>query len=299
MRRVVLLGGLLLASAAGAGLGACGQSFSAAPAAGAEAGADVGGRLDVGTDVGTGLAEGGPSTTGWCVTHAATFCEDFDEAPTVTSFLSSWTNYEQNGGAFSFDTNAPPSGPNALRVMGSKNAQVLVLKSFGELAARPSSLRLEFDFRINSGGAVGFLSAAGFAAIIYGGTINSGYVALAIDSGPNISATWVAPTDAGIAPDGGAFNSAAVMSPFPNAGVWAGRLAMQIDYGSSKHGGKSGACLHVYQGAMEILVPCLPLPPELGDPKGISIALGDYAAGLVNTGTIDLEFDNVAYTVAK
>jgi hypothetical protein len=225
---------------------------------------------------------------------SAFFCEDFDKQADVTSFLSSWSNFEQSGGSFRFDRIGVPSLPNALGVVGGKGASVIAIKTFPALPQRPTSVRLEFALRINSAGNVIPLSAAGFAAIAYGTTFTDAYVAMAIGSGPEISAAWVAAADAG-ASDAGAYQVAPSQAPFPSTGIWAGRFAIEVDYAAASTAG--GACAQIYQGPTAMLGSCLHLPPSMDNPGVLSIAVGDLAAGLGDTGAVDFEFDNLTFNV--
>ena len=243
-------------------------------------------------DSGAPIVEAGPPQ-GWCSGQTHTFCADFDEQPSVTALLSSWSSFEQSGGSFDFDTTSALSPPNALEVKGASGAQTLVLETFPRLHARPTKIRLEFDLRIDSPGSVGAFSAAGFAAIAYGTGVADGYVALAIgnDFGNVLAGAW-AIADGSAAGDAGSYATSSSGTAFPSSGTWAGRFAIEIDYDAS-----GSACLQGYRGPTPLLTPCMPLPPSLSNPGVVSIALGDYAAGLGNTGAIDLEFDNVTYDV--
>jgi hypothetical protein len=270
-------GGTDASSSSGSGSGSGGSS-SGGDGSGSSSGAD-------------GSSSGSP--THWCSSQTAFFCEDFDEESDVPPFLASWSSYAQTNGSFHFDKLGVPSPPNALDVFGSNNADVLVVKSFPALPSRPTQLRLAFELRINSAGSVGALSAAGFAAIAYGPNISDGFAALAIGNGPMLSAAWVAPGDAG-ASDAGAYAIENSTNPFPALNVWSGRYAIEIDYNTID----VTACAQVYQGPTALLAHCLVLPPSLSDPKVVSIALGDYSAGLGNTGSVDMAFDNVTFDVA-
>lgn len=199
------------------------------------------------------------------------------------------------GSAFSAGSDEPDGqAAAALEVKGASGAQTLVLETFPRLDARPTKIRLEFDLRIDSPGSVGAFSAAGFAAIAYGTGVADGYVALAIgnDFGNVLAGAW-AIADGSAAGDAGSYATSSSSTAFPSSGTWAGRFAIEIDYDAS-----GGACLQGYRGPTPLLTSCMPLPPSLGNPGVVSIALGDYAAGLGNTGEIDLEFDDVTYDVS-
>jgi hypothetical protein len=284
--------------------GACGGSaFSVAP--GDDGGSSSGSGTDGASEGSSGSSSSGSSSgssggdgaagSHWCDTQKGFFfCEDFDVQSDVTAFLGSWTTFEQSGsGAFRFDHTSVPSPPNALGVAGGNGSSFLVIKSFSGFT-KPKAIRLEFDLRINSAGNVGPLSAAGFAAIAFGKSIGEGYAAVAIGNGPTIQAAWTAPADAG-ASDAGVFNVASATAPFPPIGQWAGRYAIAIDYATPVAG--TGGCVQVYQGPTPLLAKCLALPPSLGNPTTISVALGDLAAGLQNTGNVDLAFDDLTLSV--
>jgi hypothetical protein len=237
--------------------------------------------------------EAAPPT--WCTGHTEVFCDDFDDYPSINALLggTTWPSYVQNKGFFALDTTNAQSPPHALRAVGDAGAQVLVVHALPALTRAPTRMRLEFDLRVNGAGNVGWLSAAGFAAIAFGSTIEDGYAGLAIGSGPVLAAAWSVSSDAGPT-DAGAYATASGPSgSFPSAGQWAGRYALEIDFDATTHAG----CIQVYQGPTAVLSPCLPVPPQVTAPSTISSALGDEAAGLGNTGTVDLEFDNVTFDV--
>jgi hypothetical protein len=299
-----------LAATTACAFGACGGSaFSVAPgdggssssgsgdASGSEASSSSSGSSSGSSSSGSSSGSSGGDASPaprWCDTHKTFFCEDFDGQSDVTAFLGSWTTFEQSGsGAFRFDHTSVPSPPNALGVAGGNGASFLVIKSFTGFS-KPKAIRLDFDLRINSAGNVGVLSAAGFAAIAFGTTIGDGYAAVAIGNGPTIEAAWAAPGDAG-ASDSGAFNVASATGQFPPLGQWAGRYAIAIDYSTPTAG--TGGCVQVYQGPTPLLAKCLALPPSLANPSTVSIVLGDLAAGLQNTGNVDLEFDDLTLSV--
>ncbi|MGO8996404.1 MAG: hypothetical protein ACLQVI_24075 [Polyangiaceae bacterium] len=243
--------------------------------------------------------DAGPS---WCASNTTTstvFCEDFDEYPSgaagISALLSSttWPTFEQSGGTFSFDTSNPPSPPNAFVATGGSNAQMLIVKGLATPGASITTLHLEFDLRINEAGTVGLLSAAGLAAIAFGDSLADGYAALAIGSGPNLTAVWTLPADAGAA-NANSFKTQNATGSFPTTGQWSGRYAIEIDY-TGTAAAKTG-CIQIYQGVTPLLSPCLALPAEFVTPHALSVALGDYAGGGGNTGTVDIEFDNVTFT---
>jgi hypothetical protein len=229
----------------------------------------------------------------WCTGHTDTFCEDFDEYPTVTNLVGStaWPNFEQAGGSFSFDTVNAPSPPNALEARGDDGAQVIIVKTFTGIAPTLARVAMTFDLRINSPGTSGLLSAAGFAAIAFGTSISDGYVALAIADGPTLAAFWADSTTANV--DGGTFKPAIASGAFPSAGVWAGSYTLEIDYDAMNPTG----CVQVYGGPSRLLSACLPLPPQFGHPTVLSIALGDVAGGAGRTGSVNVEFDNVTFDI--
>jgi hypothetical protein len=222
----------------------------------------------------------------WCAGRSDMFCEDFDQTSNVAAFLGSWSSFQQSGGTFSLDSSGAPSPPNALRATGSTGAQIIVLKTLAPLAQPPSRVRLELDLRITSPGNVEWLSAVGFAAIVFGTRVADGYAAVAIGSGPVITAAWARNPDAG-----GGFGVGTANGAFPTSGTWAGRYAIEIDYGAG------GPCVQVYQGPTAQLQPCLSLPSDLSNPSVLSIALGDYAGGFGRTGDVDIAFDNVTFDV--
>jgi hypothetical protein len=251
----------------------------------ADAGSFEGG--DVASPADVAAVDAAP--TGWCAGQPAhTFCEDFDGYQSVSTLLGSWSSFEQMNGNFKLDTAAgAPSPPNALEAIGASGAKVIVLKTL-PVAGSPTRLRLEFDLRIDSPGNVGFLSAVGVAAIAFGSSINDGYAALAIGNGPVLQGAWVDAADGG-ASDAGSFKSSNSSGPFPASGVWAGRYAIEIDYSAAT------GCVQIFDGSTALLSSCLVLPPGLRHPTSVSVVLGDYAAALASTGSIDVEFDNVTF----
>ena len=232
--------------------------------------------------------------TSWCTGRPDTFCEDFDEYPTVTNLLGStnWgPNFEQSSGSFSFDTVNAPSPPNALEARGDDGAQVIIVKTFTGIAPTLARVALTFDLRINSPGTSGLLSAAGIAAVAFGTSISDGYVALAITDGPKLAAFWADSTTANV--DGGTFKPALASGAFPSSGVWAGSYTLEIDYDAMNPTG----CVQVSSGPSRLLSPCLPLPPQFAHPTVLSIALGDVAGGVEHTGSVSVEFDNVTFDI--
>jgi hypothetical protein len=225
---------------------------------------------------------------GWCAGHPGhTFCEDFDGYQSVSTLFGSWSSFEQMTGSFKLDTAGAPSPPNALEAIGASGAKVIVLKTL-PVSGSPTKLHLEFDLRIDSPGNVGFLSAVGIAAIAFGSTISDGYAALAIGNGPTLQGAWVDAADGGPS-DAGSFRSSNASGAFPASGLWAGRYAIEVDYSAAD------GCVQIFDGSTALLPSCLVLPPSLRHPAFVSVVLGDYAAGLASTGSIDVEFDDVTF----
>jgi hypothetical protein len=303
MRRALLTCALSLTVAAwtAAGVACGGDAFQSGPGDAGSHATEAGVEGGVLGDTGGGPADsGGPPVeagSSWCSMQSPQplFCEDFDEYASVNGLLGSatWSTNEQSKGTFGFDTTNALSQPNALEVTGGDGAQVLLVKTFASSGA-PKRLRLDFDLRIDSAGKISTFSAAGFAAIAFGNTIDDGYAAIAIGNGPVLAAIWSLSTDAG-ASDAGAFMTAnAPSGTFPSAGVWAGRYGLEITFGAVT--GAPG-CIQVYQGPTPQLTPCLTLPSAITRPGAISIALGDVAGGLGFTGQVDMEFDNVTFDI--
>ena len=246
--------------------------------------------------------EGGPMTS-YCAAHmgAYSFCEDFDKAPNVTQFLSSWTTFSQTGGTFSFDTTNVPSPPNALHVATTSTSGVrtLVIHVMPPPTAPVLRQRLEFDFLVDAASNIGALSAGAVAAILFGDEVTGGVVALAFGNGtgtiPTVAAVYLGPQpqDAGLP----LFGSSNAPPPFPNLGQWDGRFAIEIQY-PGPDAGTAGAmaCAQLFIGGIAQLNPCLALPSALSHPATTtSIALGVYSGGLGNTGNIGVGFDNVTF----
>ncbi len=256
------------------------------------------GATDAAAPVEASQGEGGEAAApvdagaSWCTGHTNTFCEDFDEYPSVTNLLGSpaWPSFEQSGGSFGFDSVNAPSPPNALEARGDDGAQVIIVKTFTGIAPTLARVAMTFDLRINSPGTSGLLSAAGFAAIAFGTSISDGYVALAIADGPTLAAFWADSTTANV--DGGTFKPALASGAFPSTGVWAGSYTLEIDYSVNPTG-----CVQVSSGPSRLLSPCLPLPPQFGHPTVLSIALGDVAGGVGRTGAVNVEFDNLTFDI--
>ncbi|HEY5243806.1 MAG TPA: hypothetical protein VIJ22_20135 [Polyangiaceae bacterium] len=227
-----------------------------------------------------------------------TFCEDFDEYTSIGGFLGQWVG-SSLGGSFSFDQSGVPSAPNALHVVTTSTSGVRSLAIIHPIAgagASASTQRLEFQLRINEAKGIDALSAAAVAAIVFGKDVSNGAVALAFTNGTGTNQATLSAVYLGPAPDSGipAFGSAKASSPFPTLGQWDGRFAIEIDYGPATDAGPT-ACAQIYAGTFPQLTPCLALPPSLSHPVQTSIALGVYSGGLGNTGTVDVEFDNVTY----
>jgi hypothetical protein len=276
--------GSLLASACG------GSSFAAAPAdAGPDAAIDAGGTPEAG---GVGDTGSGPPPASWCSTQKVLFCADFDESSDVMATLKPWTTSAQVGGTFSLvQSSDNPSPPNALAVAGSgPSSNAIVVQAFPSLPTKYSRLRLEFDFRVNQAPKVGLLAAGAFAAIAYDpGDVTNTSVALGVGYGSTVA---VAYTEPGTVP-----GLRAATAPFPMAGVWAGRFALEIDYGAvAAVDGGSGACAQLYEGGAAVLPSCLALPAAFARPKSVAIALGFFSIGAASDG--QLEFDNVTFNVS-
>jgi hypothetical protein len=244
-------------------------------------------------------SEAGPpqdaESTSFCHGRLERFCEDFDEYATVNDFLGSskWTTFQQTMGAFHLDTQNALSPPNALHVTGSDHAQVIAVKAFDALPNPLHTMTLAFDLRVNSPVPnVGILSLAGLAAISFGSSIDQDVVAFAVAGTPPVlEAAWLASADAG-ATDAGNYGMGNFSGPFPQSDSWTARYSLVIDYTKT-----AGGCLQVYAGTTAELAQCLPLPASFGTAKTVSIAIGDYTALLGNTGTVDVEFDNVTFDV--
>ena len=307
------LRGFSVVLAVAGAIAACGNGFSSASgsndaaADGPPPGDDTDATTEASSSSGgpgqeAGHAEGGgtpdgPVTvesggTNWCATHGVgtRFCEDFDEAPDVTALLGSWTTYAQSGGTFSFDHLNVPSPPNALEVVttSTSNVNTLVLHAMPKPVGTPVKQRLEFDLRIDQAAGTGVASAAAFAAILYGGEVNAGAVALAFGASPALAAVYIEPPDAGLP----GFGTANASGSFPALGTWDGRFAIEITFAGSA----AGACAQLYIGVQPQLSPCLSLPGSLSHPKSTSIALGVYSGGLGNSGNVGLRFDDVTYS---
>ena len=295
----------------------CGSAFTAATS-GPDASSDAAARVEASvasdaSDASTTEAsaeatapsmDAGTTEAGghWCDTRTEMFCADFDEAQTalaIASNTSQWTTYSQLGGQFGLAMGPDvPSPPNALTVTGGNSADVLLTRVFENISiARPSRARLEFELKITSAGSVGLLSASAFAAIGVGMSKTEGVVALAIGNGPALAAVWSVPADAGAAGgDAGSFATAAAKgAAFPAANTWAGRYAIEVTYSGTA--AAPAGCAQIYAGATPLLDACMPLPPLLANPKILSIAIGESAAGLDLTGTVTLAFDNVTFNV--
>jgi hypothetical protein len=290
MKCLLLAAGASLTTIAGLAAGCGGNAFTTG--SGVVDAAVEAAPIDAGPEAAPDAAppvDAGPS---WCATHPATFCEDFDEYPNVGSLLdmTTWPVNVQQSGSFAFDTLDAPSPPNALQVAGDDGAEVIIVKSFPALQKVPTKITLTFDLRINSPGAPGLLSAAGFAAIAFGNSINDGYVAMAIGDGPTLAALWVESTTT-MPMDAGAFKATPAMGAFPSTGIWLGSFSVEVDYNPP-----SPPCLQVYR-VQPLLSSCVPLPPEFANPTVLSIVLGDVAGGTGHTGTVEVEFDNVLFNV--
>jgi len=290
MRNVLFRCGLPLTAAVLITASGCGGgSFSAAPpdGGGGEASADTGADSSADGPVGDGSSH-------WCSGRPERFCEDFDEEMEINSFLSSWTTNQETNGSFSFDTSSTvPSPPNALHVTGQSGAQVTVVRVIPSLLAHEKKVSLAFELRINQSENIAGTAVAGFAAIVYGKSLDDGYVALAIGNGPTLEAVGASPGDAG-AGTAGIPIEMANPGTFPAPQMWPGRYTLEIDFTQTP------PCVNVALGTTSLLDHCMDLPSSLATPDQFAIALGDYAGGLLttNTGTIDLEFDNVTFDVS-
>jgi hypothetical protein len=261
--------------------------------------ADAGGVAEASMPGADGSVDGGGAS--FCAGRLELFCEDFDEYPNVGALQGSatWPGFEHVNGSFQFDTTGAPSPPNALDVQGDDGAQVLIVKTFPPRTAAPKMVDLTFDLRINDPGKPGLYSAAGFAAIAFGNTLDSGYVAMAIASSvgaPVLTALWSRASGAA-SPDAGSFDIATATGSFPTTGSWDGDYTLELTFTATASNPAGGPCLQVYRSINPLLARCLPLPPEFKAPSVFSIALGDEAGGFARTGSIDVEFDDVRFDV--
>jgi hypothetical protein len=285
----------LRASLAGAILAAtgCGSSFSSSTTA------DAGTAADASTPDAPLVPQ--PS---YCAAHMGlfAFCEDFDKFPDVTQFLASWTTFSSTGGSFSFDQTNVPSPPNALNVAttSASGVRTLAIHVMPAPTGPVARQRLEFDFLVDDASNVGLASAGAVAAILFGGDVTGGAVALAFGNGSGSTATLAAmyqgplPGGTGIP----AFGSSNAPPPFPSLGLWDGRFAIEITYPNPDAGTSANntACAQLYIGGIAQLTPCLTLPASLSHPAATtSIALGVYSGGAGNSGNIGVGFDNVTF----
>jgi hypothetical protein len=270
-----------------------------APACGGSAFQTGGATADAGTleaaatDTGAPIEAGAEAGTSYCATTPMphTFCEDFDEYPSVQALVggtATWSPVFTMNGSFQFDTVMPPSAPNALEAVGDDAAQVILVKSFARTGALKNA-RLAFDLRIDSPGAPGLLSAAGFAAIAFGSSLDAGYVAVAIVDGPQLAVLAVPGTSTGAPLDAG-LPKPALAGSLPALGQWAGTYTIEVDYSVTPAG-----CAQLYAGAKPLLDPCMALPSSFVDPKVVSVAVGDVAGGAGKTGSIAVEFDDLTF----
>jgi hypothetical protein len=282
---------LFAASWCATGVGCGGAAFTASSSDGGTSGSD-GGPRDGAGDVDATPGEAGAS---WCSTQTPTpdFCEDFDEYPADAGGLlggSNWPSYGQSNGSFDLDTTNPKSAPNALQVVGDDGARMFLVHSLPALATLPRNIKVEFDLRVNSPGTEAATAVAGFGALAFGDSLDSGYAAVSIAKGPVLSIAWVTPAN-------NKFNAASgPMGSVPSAGQWAGRYGIEIDLGPTSGG---TGCALAYQAPHIPLTTCLPLPAGLAKPGVMSIVLGDVAGGLGMVGHVDLEFDNVNVVIAR
>ncbi|HEX3343910.1 MAG TPA: hypothetical protein VHS09_05020 [Polyangiaceae bacterium] len=311
--RASLAGAILAATACGTGFSAStagdagGDDVSVADAGGADTSVADAGSPDTAADTApgeTGTPDApSPSEAGgapFCTANTGkyTFCEDFDEYASIGAFLGTWIG-SGIGGTFSFDQSGVPSAPNALHVLTTSTSGVRNLAFHPVQAAAGASTtsqRLEFQLRINQAKGIDAFSAAAVAAIVFGKDVSYGAVALAFSSGTGSNPAALSAVFLGPAPDSGipVFGTANGPPPFPTLGQWDGRFALEIDYGPATDAGPT-ACAQIYVGTFPQLTPCLVLPPSLSHPLQTSIALGVYSGGVGNTGTVDVEFDNVTY----
>jgi hypothetical protein len=260
-------------------------------------GAPNGGTTAAGGAPGTGgsvvVADAGSPQT-WCDSQrGALFCADFDEATAILPLLESFTNYSQNGAAFSLDNGGGvPSPPNALRIRTSVDHDVkaILTQKIAPFVDPPNKLTLEFSMRIDAGSAVGVLSGAAVAAIFTGTDVVDGAMALEIGNGPSLVAGYLEPKGT----PGLGFGSSSLPGAFPQTNQWLGRYALQITYGNGD-GGRTG-CLQVLAGGIAQLPKCLQLPATLTSPTFVSVALGVYSGGFNQTGDVQIRFDNVVLT---
>lgn len=243
-----------------------------------------------GSNVGTG---GAPPT--WCATHDGIYCEDFDGFESADAFLASSTSYSSVKGLFSFDTSSTQSAPNALRVQSTEtNVDSIVINTLPAFTSPPAAIRMEFSLRINQASNIAADSGVIFAALIPGASLTDGVVALELTSTGLYALFYKPDSDAG---SGGL--GVTQLSGVPSVGQWAGRFAIQLEYGLAADGGRTG-CAQIYVGGLKA-GSCMDLPASALNPSQVTVGLGLRSIATwpwltPNTGQIDIEYDNVIVT---
>lgn len=279
---------------------ACGGgSFSAAEDAGQEDATSAGSQAEASVvpegGAPTDAASDAPDGGHWCASQTATFCADFDEVTDIAAVENSWSGYTLLGGAFSLDTGPNvPSPPNALKVATSatSNVDTLLLQTLPRPQGPVSKVRLDFSLEVDSAANIGLLSAAAYAAIIFGTDATGSVVALTLGNGPKMSALYSEGPDAGW----GGTTGTSFQTAFPAENQWAGRFAIEVTFSGS--GSARTGCVQAYVAeTIAQLSPCLSLPPAMLNPTVVSIALGVYSGGVGNTGNVALRYDDVLATL--
>ncbi len=304
-----------LASGLGAALVLCqcgGGDFSSSGTGGTSngsGGAATGGSNATGGAASTGgsNATGGTASTGgssagtggapptWCATHDGLYCEDFDGFESADAFLASSSSYSSVKGLFSLDKDSTQSAPNALRVQSTEtNVDSIVINTLPPFTAPPSIIRMEFSLRINQASNIAADSGVIFAALIPGASLTDGIVALELTSTGLYALFYKPDSDAG---SGGL--GVTQLSGVPSVGQWAGRFAIQLEYGLAADGGRLG-CAQIYIGSLKA-GSCMDLPATALNPTQVTVGLGLRSIATwpwltPNTGQIDIEYDNVIVT---
>ncbi len=260
---------ILLAAVGDAGCS--GGSFDVAQG-GPDAGAEVG--VETGADA---------SSTGWCNAHAAgaVLCEDFDSVGSISELVTRWAGELGGNGTLSLSQPAGAvSPPHALLATAGNDDQAYVAHAPWPLGSKPSTIRLEYDLRVDRQ-AVGFLDAAVLCAIVLGTNPQSdAIVYLYIGNKGALNLGW---NDSQAAGRNFHFT---VLNMTPTAGQWSGRWGVSANLNDGS--------LTVTHDGVNVGRSNGTLKPQDLSPTAITLAAG-LSNDTGNTGAVSVAIDNLVF----
>ena len=223
------------------------------------------------------------SSTGWCDEHAAgaVLCEDFDGVGSISELVTRWSGEIGGNGTLSLSQPAGAvSPPHALLATAGNNDHAYVAHAPWPLAGKPSTIRLEYDLRVDHQ-AVGFLDAAVLCAIVLGTNPQSdAIVYLYIGNNGALNLGW---NDSQAAGRNFHFT---VLNTTPTVGQWSGRWAVSANLNDGS--------LTVTHDGVNVGRSNGTLKQADLSPTAITLAAG-LSNDTGNTGTVSVAIDNLVF----